>query len=46
MIFDDIDLPLAYVRMRMKGGHGGHNGMKDIIDRLGTKNFPRLKIGM
>ncbi|MDX1741060.1 MAG: aminoacyl-tRNA hydrolase [Rhodothermales bacterium] len=46
VIVDDIHLPLGDVRLRASGGSGGHNGVQDIIDRLGGSNFPRLRIGI
>ncbi|CAD7702582.1 unnamed protein product [Ostreobium quekettii] len=46
VIFDDLDLPTATVRLRASGGTGGHNGMKSIVAQIGTKEFPRLKIGI
>lgn len=47
MIYDDLDLDTAAVRLRAKGGHGGHNGMKSIQSHLqGSKTFPRLRIGI
>ncbi len=46
VVSDDLDQPTAAVRLRQKGGHGGHNGLRSIIQRLGgTHDFPRLKIG-
>lgn len=45
VIVDDIALPLGILRLRKKGGAGGHNGLQDIIDRLGTEYFARLRIG-
>uniref|UniRef100_A0A9I9CDN0 peptidyl-tRNA hydrolase n=1 Tax=Cucumis melo TaxID=3656 RepID=A0A9I9CDN0_CUCME len=46
VIFDDLDLPFAKLRMLPKGGHGGHNGMRSIIDHFkGSRDFPRLRIG-
>ena len=42
---DDLDLPTAKLRLRAKGSHGGHNGMRSIIAHLGGNSFPRLKIG-
>mmetsp|Transcript_7622 Transcript_7622/g.47026 ORF Transcript_7622/g.47026 Transcript_7622/m.47026 type:complete len:270 (-) Transcript_7622:3303-4112(-) len=46
-VYDDLDLDVAKLRLRGKGGHGGHNGMRSIIDCLGgRKDFPRLKIGI
>ena len=46
IIVDDIDLPLGKIRFRKKGSSGGHNGVKDIIDKLQTENFNRIKIGI
>ncbi|GKU95030.1 hypothetical protein SLEP1_g8445 [Rubroshorea leprosula] len=47
VIFDDLDLPFAKLRLLPKGGHGGHNGMKNIIDHFkGSRDFPRLRIGI
>ncbi|MGA9856161.1 MAG: aminoacyl-tRNA hydrolase [Gammaproteobacteria bacterium] len=42
---DDLDLPAGTVRLKQGGGHGGHNGLKDIIERLG-ENFLRLRFGI
>ena len=44
--FDDVDLPLAILRLRPKGGAGGHKGMRSIIQQLGTEAFPRLRLGI
>ena len=46
VIYDDIDLPVGRMRLRKNGGSAGHNGMKSIIEMLGTENFPRLRIGI
>ncbi|HLR08582.1 MAG TPA: aminoacyl-tRNA hydrolase [Bacillota bacterium] len=46
VIYDDLDLPTGKIRLRQKGGHGGHNGIRSIIDQLGTKEFKRLRIGV
>lgn len=46
VVYDDLDLPLGRIRLRPRGGSGGHNGMKSIIQHLGTKEFPRLRIGI
>ncbi|XP_058732321.1 peptidyl-tRNA hydrolase, chloroplastic-like [Vicia villosa] len=47
VIFDDMDLPFAKLRLLSKGGHGGHNGMKSVINHLkGNSGFPRLRIGI
>jgi PTH1 family peptidyl-tRNA hydrolase len=46
VVADDIDLPFGSVRMRAKGGSGGHNGLKSIIAELGTDEFARLRVGI
>ncbi len=46
VVFDDISLPLGKIRIRAKGSAGGHNGIKDLILKLGGDDFPRLKIGV
>lgn len=46
VIYDDLDLPIGKIRLRQKGGHGGHNGMRSIIDHLGTNEFKRIRIGI
>ena len=46
VIYDDLDLPLGKVRLRLSGSAGGHNGMKSIISHLGTQDFPRVRIGI
>lgn len=46
VVYDDMDLPVGKLRLRLSGGAGGHNGMKSIISHLGTKEFPRLRIGI
>ncbi len=46
IIFDDISLDVGKLRMRRKGSHGGHNGMRDIIELLGNDNICRIKIGV
>ena len=45
VIYDDVSLPVGKLRVRPAGSAGGHNGVKDIIARLGTQEFPRIKIG-
>ena len=44
--YDDVDLPFGALRMRPSGGSAGHNGMNSIIEKLGTQEFPRLRIGV
>ncbi|KAL6973552.1 peptidyl-tRNA hydrolase [Sarracenia purpurea var. burkii] len=47
VIFDDLDLPFAKLRLLPKGGHGGHNGMRSVIGHFkGSRDFPRLRIGI
>jgi peptidyl-tRNA hydrolase, PTH1 family len=46
VIYDDMDLPVGRLRMRLSGSAGGHNGMKSIIAHLGSQDFPRLRIGI
>ena len=46
VISDDVDLPLGKLRLRKGGSAGGHNGLKSIIQHLGTDQFPRLKVGV
>nr|XP_043617894.1 peptidyl-tRNA hydrolase, mitochondrial-like [Erigeron canadensis] len=47
VIYDDLDLPFGKLRLLPKGGHGGHNGMKSVINHLkGSRDFPRLRIGI
>lgn len=46
VIYDDMDLPVGRMRLRLSGSAGGHNGMKSTIAHLGTQNFPRLRIGI
>ena len=46
VLYDDISLEVGRLRIREKGSHGGHNGIKSIIANLGTDVFPRVKIGV
>jgi PTH1 family peptidyl-tRNA hydrolase len=46
VVYDDMDLPIGKIRMRLSGSAGGHNGMKSAIAHLGTDKFPRLRIGI
>lgn len=46
VVYDDMDLPLGMLRLRLQGSAGGHNGMKSIIQHLGTSAFKRLRIGI
>ena len=46
IVFDDIDLPLGKVRVRMKGSAGGHNGVRSLVATLGTDEIRRVKVGI
>lgn len=46
VVLDDLDLPFGELRMRMQGSPGGHNGMRSIIEQLGSSDVPRLRVGI
>lgn len=46
VIYDDIDLDVGKIRIRETNGHGGHNGIRNIIEHLNTKDFKRIRIGV
>jgi PTH1 family peptidyl-tRNA hydrolase len=46
LVYDDIDMVLGKVRTRLKGSHGGHNGVRSVIETLGTDEIRRVKIGI
>jgi len=46
VIYDDLDLPFARIRIRERGSAGTHNGMRSIVAQLGTTEFPRLRVGI
>lgn len=46
VVTDDFALPLGRLRVRPQGSAGGHNGLQDLIDRLGTNEFSRLRVGI
>ncbi len=46
VVHDELDLQPGIARLKMGGSHGGHNGLKDIIAQLGTKDFWRLRLGI
>lgn len=46
VVHDELDLPPGSAKLKLGGGHGGHNGLKDIIAHLGTKDFWRLRLGI
>ena len=43
---DELDFPAGTVKIKKAGGHGGHNGLRDIMDRLSTDGFYRLRLGI
>lgn len=43
---DDLDLPAGTVKLKRGGGHGGHNGLRDLINHLGDRDFYRLRLGI
>jgi PTH1 family peptidyl-tRNA hydrolase len=46
VIYDDIDLPLGTIRVRASGGPGTHNGMRSVVEEIGTREFVRVRIGI
>ncbi|RZU97863.1 aminoacyl-tRNA hydrolase [Spiribacter vilamensis] len=46
IVHDEIDLPAGVVRLKRGGGHGGHNGLRDIVGALGSREFARLRVGV
>ncbi len=46
VVHDDLDLPPGTVKVKQGGGHGGHNGLRDIFSKLGSRDFIRLRIGI
>ena len=46
VVTDDVNLPLGRVRIRAGGSAGGHNGLKSLIERLGSSDFPRIRLGV
>jgi peptidyl-tRNA hydrolase, PTH1 family len=46
VVHDELDFDAGVVRLKKDGGHAGHNGLRDIIDHLGSKNFYRLRLGV
>ncbi len=46
VLHDELDLPFGRVRIKVGGGHAGHNGLRSMIDQLGTKDFVRIRIGI
>jgi PTH1 family peptidyl-tRNA hydrolase len=46
VVYDELDLPTGRVRLRPRGSHGGHNGMRSIVSAIGSQDFPRVRIGI
>jgi PTH1 family peptidyl-tRNA hydrolase len=46
VVFDEMDIPSGKLRLRKSGGHGGHNGLRSIIEALGSSDFPRIRVGV
>ncbi len=46
VVYDDLDLDTGIIRIRKRGSHGGHNGMRSIIESIGTSEFSRIRIGI
>ena len=46
VIYDDLDLPQGVIRVRPRGSSGGHRGLTSIVEHLGTREFPRLRVGI
>ncbi|PEF09773.1 aminoacyl-tRNA hydrolase [Bacillus thuringiensis] len=46
VMYDDLDIPVGKLRLRMKGSAGGHNGVKSTISHLGTQEFQRIRMGI
>lgn len=46
VVYDDLDLPLGRVRLRPRGAHAGHRGMRSIVEAIGSEDFPRVRIGI
>ena len=46
VVVDDVDLPLGRIRVRAQGSAGTHNGLKSVVEQLGTREFPRLRMGV
>ena len=46
IVHDELDLPPGTIRLKKGGGHGGHNGLRDLINHLGSRDFYRLRVGI
>ncbi len=45
-VYDDLDIPLGQIRVRKEGSAGSHNGMRSVIEQMGTQAFPRIRVGI
>ena len=46
VVFDEMDIPAGKLRLRKAGGHGGHRGIRSVIESVGTSEFPRIRVGI
>jgi PTH1 family peptidyl-tRNA hydrolase len=46
VVHDELDIDLGKARVKSGGGHGGHNGLRDIVAKMGTKDFVRIRLGI
>ena len=46
VVYDDMDTPLGHIKLKIKGSSGGHNGIKSIIQNIGSEEFKRIKVGI
>ena len=46
VVHDELDMPAGTVKLKKGGGHGGHNGLRDLVSHLGSKDFYRLRVGI
>jgi len=46
VVYDDLDIPLGEIRVRKEGGAGTHNGMRSVVEWVGTTAFPRIRVGI
>ena len=46
VVYDDVDIPACQIRIRQAGGHGGHNGVRSIIEKLNSADFCRVRVGI
>jgi len=46
LVHDELDIPFDTIKLKVGGGHGGHNGIRDVAQALGTADFPRVRVGI